>query len=54
MLKRRNEFLDSRVNQTAFNSNSPTGLTFTASSTFVSTRGLIRIRPGFASRGHRP
>ena len=32
-----------------FNSNSPTGSTFTAFSTFVSTRGLIRICPGLAS-----
>ena len=32
-----------------FNSNSPTGSTFTAFSTFVSTRGLIKICPGFAS-----
>ena len=32
-----------------FNSNSPTGSTFTAFSTFVSTRGLMRICPGFAS-----
>jgi hypothetical protein len=32
-----------------FNSNSPTGSTVTAFSTFVSTRGLIRICPGFAS-----
>ena len=29
--------------------NSPTGSTFTAFSTFVSTRGLIKICPGFAS-----
>jgi hypothetical protein len=36
-----------------FNSNSPTGLTFTALSTFVSTRGLIRICPGFASSQRR-
>ena len=32
-----------------FNSNSPTGSTFTAFSTFISTRGLIRICPGLAS-----
>ena len=32
-----------------FNSNSPTGSTFTAFSTFVSTRGLMRICPGLAS-----
>jgi len=32
-----------------FNSNSPTGSTFTAFSTFVRTRGLMRICPGFAS-----
>ena len=32
-----------------FNANSPTGSTFTAFSTFVSTRGLMRICPGFAS-----
>jgi hypothetical protein len=32
-----------------FNSNSPTGSTFMASSTFVSTRGLMRICPGLAS-----
>jgi hypothetical protein len=32
-----------------FNSNSPTGSTVTAFSTFVSTRGLIKICPGFAS-----
>jgi hypothetical protein len=32
-----------------FNSNSPTGSTVTASSTFVSTRGLMRICPGLAS-----
>jgi hypothetical protein len=32
-----------------FNSNSPTGSTFTAFSTFVSTRGLIKICPGLAS-----
>jgi hypothetical protein len=31
------------------NSNSPTGSTFTASSTLVSTRGLMRICPGLAS-----
>ena len=30
--------------------NSPTGSTFTASSTAISTRGLIRICPGLASR----
>jgi len=29
--------------------NSPTGSTVTAFSTFVSTRGLIKIWPGFAS-----
>ena len=29
-----------------FNSNSPTGSTFTASSTFIRTRGLMRICPG--------
>ena len=29
--------------------NSPTGSTVTAFSTFVSTRGLIKICPGFAS-----
>ena len=32
-----------------FSTNSPTGSTFTTSSTFVSTRGLMRICPGFAS-----
>ena len=32
-----------------FNSNSPIGSTFTAFSTFVSTRALIRICPGLAS-----
>ena len=32
-----------------FNSNSPTGSTLTAFSTFISTRGLIRIWPGLAS-----
>ena len=32
-----------------FNSNSPTGSTLTAFSTFVRTRGLIRICPGLAS-----
>jgi hypothetical protein len=32
-----------------FNSNSPTGSTFTAFSTFVSTLALMRICPGFAS-----
>src|SRR6478736_6801193 len=32
-----------------FNSNSPTGSTFTAFSTFINTRGLMRICPGFAS-----
>jgi len=32
-----------------FNSNSPTGSTFTAFSTFVNTRGLMRICPGLAS-----
>ena len=32
-----------------FNSNWPTGSTLTAFSTFVSTRGLIKICPGFAS-----
>src|ERR1700752_181945 len=32
-----------------YNSNSPTGSTFTAFSTFVSPRGLIKICPGFAS-----
>ena len=32
-----------------FNSNSPTGSTFTAFSTFISTRELMRICPGFAS-----
>src|SRR5262249_12437910 len=32
-----------------FNSNSRTGSTFTAFSTFINTRGLIRIWPGFAS-----
>jgi hypothetical protein len=32
-----------------FNSNSLTASTFTAFSTFVSTRGLMRICPGFAS-----
>ena len=33
--------------------NSPTGSTVTAFSTFVSTRGLIRICPGFASSQRR-
>ena len=32
-----------------FNSNSPTGSIVTAFSTFVSTRGLMRICPGLAS-----
>ena len=32
-----------------FNSNSPTGSTLTAFSTFINTRGLIRICPGLAS-----
>jgi hypothetical protein len=32
-----------------FNSNSPTDSTFTAFSTFINTRGLMRIWPGFAS-----
>ena len=32
-----------------FNSNSPTGSTFTARSTFIRTRGLMRICPGLAS-----
>ncbi len=32
-----------------FNANSPTGSTCTVFSTFVSTRGLMRICPGFAS-----
>src|SRR5262249_29302013 len=32
-----------------FSTNSPTGSTFTAFSTFVSTRGLMRIWPGLAS-----
>jgi hypothetical protein len=32
-----------------FSTNSPTGSTFTAFPTFVSTRGLIKICPGFAS-----
>ena len=32
-----------------FNSNSPTGSTFTAFSTFINTRGLMRICPGLAS-----
>src|SRR5262249_776855 len=36
-----------------FNSNSPTGSTFTTFSTFVSTRGLIRICPGLASSQRR-
>jgi hypothetical protein len=31
-----------------FNSNSPTGSTLMTFSTFVSTRGLIRICPGLA------
>jgi hypothetical protein len=31
-----------------FNSNSPTGSTFTAFSTFINTRGLMRICPGRA------
>ena len=31
-----------------FNSNSPTGSTRTALSTFINTRGLMRICPGFA------
>ena len=34
---------------TPFNSNSPTSSTSTAFSTFVSTRGLIKTCPGFAS-----
>ena len=33
--------------------NSPTGSTVTAFSTFVSTRGLMRICPGFASSQRR-
>ena len=36
-----------------FNSNSPTGSTVTACSTFVSTRGLMRICPGLASSQRR-
>ena len=36
-----------------FNSNSPTGSTFTAFSTFISTRGLMRICPGLASSQRR-
>jgi hypothetical protein len=36
-----------------FNSNSPTGSTFTAFSTFISTRGLMRICPGLASSHNR-
>ena len=36
-----------------FNSNSPTGSTFTAFSTFINTRGLIRICPGLASSQRR-
>ena len=36
-----------------FNSNSPTGSTVTAFSTFVSTRALIRICPGLASSQRR-
>jgi hypothetical protein len=36
-----------------FSANSPTGSTFTAFSTFVSTRGLMRICPGFASSHRR-
>ena len=32
-----------------FSANSPTGSTFTAFSTFINTRGLIRICPGLAS-----
>ena len=32
-----------------FNSNSPTGSTSTAFSTFINTRGLMRICPGLAS-----
>jgi NAD(P)-dependent dehydrogenase (short-subunit alcohol dehydrogenase family) len=36
-----------------FNSNSPTGSTFTAFSTLVSTRALIRICPGLASSQRR-
>ena len=32
-----------------FNSNSPTGSIFTAFSTFINTRGLMRICPGLAS-----
>jgi hypothetical protein len=36
-----------------FNSNSPTGSTCTAFSTFVSTLGLMRICPGLASSHRR-
>ena len=36
-----------------FNSNSPTGSTFTAFSTFINTRGLMRICPGLASSQRR-
>ena len=36
-----------------FSANSPTGSTFTAFSTFVSTLGLMRICPGLASSQRR-